>query len=93
VILCFLRERRAAFRLLLHGLCSIVSSLAIVPVACFSIFPLPEAPLRYAPLVVVVWLALGIALLVVSRARGREQRLLTAGAAGKIDRTVGGGTM
>jgi len=93
VMLYFLRERRAEFRLLLHGLCPIVSSLAIVAVVYFSIVSLPEGPLRYAPLVVVVWLALGIALLVVSWARGREQRLLTAGAAGKIDRTAGGGTM
>jgi amino acid transporter len=76
VMLYFLRERRAEFRLLLHGVCPVVSSLAIIAVAYFSIFPLPDAPLRYAPLLVVVWLALGIGLLALSRATGREQKLL-----------------
>ena len=54
---------------------------------------LPESPLCYALLVVVVRLALGIALLAVSRARGREQWHLTAGAASKTDQTKGGTMM
>ncbi len=85
VMLLFLRERRAEFRLLLHGICPVVSSLAIGVVAWFSIFPLPAAPLRYAPLVVVAWLVIGLGLLAVSRATGREEQLLTAGAAGRND--------
>lgn len=79
VILYFLRERRAEFRPMLHAVCPIISSLAILAVACFSIFPYPDPPLLFEPLVVVVWLAMGIGLLAISRMFGREQVLLSAG--------------
>ena len=72
VVLFFLREKRSEFNWLLHAVCPAVSTLAIVAMAYYSIFPLPRKPVCYAPLVVVAWLALGMVLLAFSVFSGRE---------------------
>jgi amino acid transporter len=81
VFLYYWRERRDEFRPLLHALCPLVSTAAVLWVAYKSIVPLPPPPLTYAPIVVGAWLFLGIAILLVMKAGGREVWLLNAGAA------------
>jgi amino acid transporter len=65
------RQRPAEFRFLLHFLLPLLSSISLVWVAYKSAVPLPEPPVRYAPILSVVWLLIGIVLvLTVRRAAG-----------------------
>lgn len=81
VFLYYRRERRDEFRLLWHALFPLVSSAAVLGVAYMSVVEGPPPPLRYAPFIVAGWLGLGVAVLVLMKARGNEQWLLQAGAA------------
>ena len=84
VFLYYRRERRGEFRPLWHAYFPLVSSAAVLGVAYLSVVAWPPPPLRYAPLIVAVWLGLGVAVLVLMKALGREQWLLQAGAASQI---------
>jgi amino acid transporter len=77
----FFRERRSEFNWFLHLVCPIIGTAAIAWVVYKSLVPLPAAPVRYAPIIVGVWLVLGLGVLVVMRLRGKEQWLLEAGKA------------
>lgn len=77
----FYRERRSEFNWFLHLVCPIIGTAAIAWVVYKSLVPLPAAPVRYAPIIVVVWLVLGLGVLAVMRLRGKEQWLLEAGRA------------
>ncbi len=77
----FYRERRSEFNWFLHLACPIVGTAAIGWVVYKSLVPLPAAPVKYAPIIVGVWLVLGLGVLAVMRFRGREQWLLEAGKA------------
>jgi amino acid transporter len=77
----FYRERRSEFNWFLHLVCPIIGTVAIAWVVYKSLVPLPAAPVKYAPIIVVVWLVLGLGVLVVMRLRGKEQWLLEAGKA------------
>ena len=79
VFLFYRRERRSEFRLFLHALCPLVSTLALIWVGIKSVVPLPEAPVKYAPFVVLGWLLLGGMLLGAMKRAGREAWLLKAG--------------
>lgn len=81
VFLLYRGELRARFNLLLHAVFPLLSTLALCFVAVQSVVPLPAAPLRYAPLVVLGWLLLGVAVLWRMRRRGQEDWLLRAGQA------------
>ena len=81
VFLYYRSDRRGEFRLLFHAVLPLVSSAAVLGVAYLSVIAWPPPPLRYAPLIVAGWLGLGVAVLVLMRAFGKEQWLLTAGAA------------
>ena len=72
-------ERRGEFRPLLHAVFPLFSSAALIGAGTFSILPLPEPPTRWAPFIVLGWLALGALLLVVMRLTGREEWILEAG--------------
>lgn len=72
-------ERKSEFRITSHVLCPLVSSLALLVVAFESIYSRPPPPVRYAPLVVISWFALGIGLLLLYRKLGREESVLEAG--------------
>ena len=80
VFLYYWRERRGEFRPLWHALFPLVSSAAVLGVAYLSVVAWPPPPLRYAPIIVVGWLGLGVVVLVFMRALGHEQWLLLAGA-------------
>ena len=79
VFLVFRGERRASFNPILHLVFPLFSTVALVAVGALSIYPLPPPPLCYAPHVVLVWLALGVGLLLITRLRGKEALLLDAG--------------
>ncbi len=72
-------ERRSEFRPLLHAVFPLVSSIALIWVGYASVIPLPEAPICYAPFIVLGWLVLGILLLLVMKSTGRESWILKAG--------------
>ena len=79
VFLFYRGDRKAEFSLLMHVICPLVSTVALIWVGYKSIIPLPAAPIRYAPILVLGWLILGAVLLVVMRRAGRESWLLKAG--------------
>jgi amino acid transporter len=65
------RQRPAEFRFLLHFLLPLLSSISLVWVAYKSAVPLPDPPVRYAPILAAVWLLAGIVVvLTVRRAAG-----------------------
>jgi len=65
------RQRPTEFRFLLHFLLPLLSSISLVWVAYKSAVPLPEPPVRYAPILAALWLLIGIVLvLTVRRAAG-----------------------
>jgi amino acid transporter len=66
------RQRPAEFSFLLHFLLPLLSSISLVWVAYKSAVPLPEPPVRYAPVLAALWLLIGIVLvLTVRRAAGK----------------------
>jgi amino acid transporter len=65
------RQRPAEFSFLLHFLLPLLSTISLVWVAYKSAVPLPEPPVRYAPILAAVWLIAGIVMvLTVRRAAG-----------------------
>jgi amino acid transporter len=75
----FYRERRSEFNWFLHLACPIIGTAAIGWVVYKSLVPLPAAPVKYAPIIVGSWFVVGLVVLAVMRARGREKWLLEAG--------------
>lgn len=75
------RERLTEFRIWPHLICPAVSTLALIWVGVASIVPLPSAPLNYAPVVIGVWLIVGLLLLWFMYRSGKEDWLLKAGQA------------
>jgi amino acid transporter len=78
VIRYYLTVRRAQFNPLLHIVMPIVASVAVGYVGYKSVVPLPPAPARYAPIILVGWLVAGAALLVWQHARGNREWLARA---------------
>ena len=65
------RQRPTEFRFLLHFLLPLISSISLVWVAYKSAVPLPDPPVRYAPILAAVWLLVGlIVVLTVRRTAG-----------------------
>jgi amino acid transporter len=67
VFFLYRRERPAEFSLVLHFVFPLLSTLSLVWVAYKSIVPLPDAPLRYAPILVGTWLVAGVLVLLTVR--------------------------
>jgi hypothetical protein len=63
LFVCYPTKRRAEFNLLFHLIFPAFSTLSLAWVFYQSIVPLPPAPLRYAPILVGLWLLAGLALL------------------------------
>jgi amino acid transporter len=74
-------ERLSEFRIWPHLICPAVSTVALIWVGVASLVPLPNAPLRYAPGVIGVWLIAGLLLLWFMHRNGKEDWLLRAGQA------------
>jgi amino acid transporter len=69
VFFLYRREHPAEFSWLLHIVFPVLSTLSLLWVAYKSVVPLPKTPLRYAPILVGVWLVAGVlVLLTVPRA-------------------------
>jgi amino acid transporter len=79
VFLYYRRERRSEFNPILHLLFPLVGTAALLWVAYKTVNPFPESPNNWAPIVVGIWLALGVLILLVMRSRGKEEWLLRAG--------------
>lgn len=62
-----------------HVFVPLVGTVALGFVVYYSLTPLPAWPIKLAPLVVVLWLALGVVMLVAMIAGGRESLLARAG--------------
>jgi amino acid transporter len=78
VIRYYLTIKRAEFNPVLHVLLPIVASLAVGYVGYKSVVPLPAAPVKYAPLILVGWLLIGAGVLLWQRARGNREWLSKA---------------
>jgi amino acid transporter len=84
VIRYYRTEARARFNPLLHAVLPIAGSLAVAWVFYKSVSPLPAAPAKYAPIVLGVWLAIGVAVLIFQRMTGRTKWLEEARKAAEI---------
>jgi amino acid transporter len=62
-----------------HALVPLIGTVALGFVVYYSLNPLPAWPIKLAPLVVVLWLALGVVMLVAMIASGKESLLARAG--------------
>jgi len=80
VIRFFLGEKRAEFNFVAHIVLPVLTSVALIYV-CWQTFtnPAPTGRGAWALPIFLVWAGIGIAALLIMRARGREQWLLKAG--------------
>jgi amino acid transporter len=67
VYFLYRKDRPEEFSILLHVFFPVLSTLSMVWVAYHSVVPLPDKPLRYAPIMVGVWLAAGLVVLFTGR--------------------------
>jgi amino acid transporter len=67
VYFLYRRQRPAEFNPVLHFVFPVLSTLSLMWVAYHSVVPLPDAPLRYAPILVGGWLIAGVVLLLTVR--------------------------
>ena len=68
-ILFFVRKRRAKFNLLRHGVIPVLGLLITVGIVGAAVASPGPAPLSYIPVIVAVWLALGLLLLLLTRGK------------------------
>lgn len=74
----YLTEARPRFNPIHHVVVPIIASIAVGVVGYESAVPLPPPPEQYAPIFLLVWLAIGAAIVIYLRARGREEWLQRA---------------
>jgi len=72
-------QARSEFNWILHFVFPVGTSLVLLYSIYAAFVPLPAAPNSYTPLVAATWLALGIAIIAVMKARGKEEWLTKAG--------------
>ena len=72
VVRFFMTTQRQSFNPILHLIFPIVSTLALVVVAYYSLVPLPAPPVSYAPAVAAVAFAIGLAVLLKLRLSGKQ---------------------
>jgi amino acid transporter len=81
VIKYYLTEARPKFNPLLHLIIPVAASVAVGYVGYKSVIPLPAPPVKWAPVIFVIYLAIGALILVYLRIRGNEEWLEKAGLA------------
>ncbi|MBV8218510.1 MAG: hypothetical protein JO325_08590 [Solirubrobacterales bacterium] len=74
------REHGDEFNILLHAVFPVVSSVALIYAVYKSFSPAPAHPYNLSPYIDGGWLVIGMMILIVMRARGKEEWLATAGA-------------
>jgi amino acid transporter len=67
VYFLYRRQRPSEFNQVLHFVFPVLSTISLMWVAYHSVVPLPDAPLRYAPILVGAWLIAGVVLLLTVR--------------------------
>jgi amino acid transporter len=87
VYFLYRRQRPAEFNPVLHILFPVLSTLSLLWVAYHSVVPLPDAPLRYAPILVGAWLIAGVVLLLTVR-RASNMPLLPMEAAEAAEKPI-----
>lgn len=86
----FRNELRREFRIWPHIVCPLFSTAALIAVGAEAVNPLPPAPLRYAPVLVLAWLLVGILFVWIMSRTGHEGWLETAGLIPKEDTSARG---
>jgi len=79
VFLFYRGERRPEFNVMLHVVFPVISSAALIYAIYKSFSPAPASPYKWAPAIDGAWLLIGIAILLVMRARRHEEWLTRAG--------------
>ena len=67
VFFYYRRERPAEFRFFLHFLLPLLSTISLLWVTYKSAVPLPEPPVRYAPILAAIWLFAGVVVMLTVR--------------------------
>jgi amino acid transporter len=78
VIRYYRTVKRQEFNPLLHVVIPIVASITVAYVGYKSVVPLPDPPVKYAPLILVGWLLIGAGVLFWQNARGNRDWLAKA---------------
>jgi amino acid transporter len=73
------KHHPGSFNWFKHALVPLAGTVALGFVVYYSLNPLPAWPIKLAPLVVVLWLALGVVMLVAMIVSGKESLLARAG--------------
>lgn len=79
-----LTRNRGAFRLVPHAVLPFVSTVLLLAMFYKSVVPLPTYPMLYGPIVVAVWMAVGLSLIAVLRFTGNRRWLARAGASSGV---------
>ena len=79
VFLYYWRERRGEFNPIFHFVFPFVTTGVLAYALVRSFQPFPPEPYKWAPLIVGLWMVVGIAVLVVLKRRGKEDWLAKAG--------------
>ena len=83
VMLYFARKRRSEFKLWLHVLVPLATSVALIWVFWKNVETLhpfsPRNAFDYSPLLVIIWTVVGIAILAYTKSTGKEDWVLRAG--------------
>lgn len=87
----YLRERRAEFKLWLHGVVPALGALAFLAPLYYQYRPLPPYPMRYSNWFAIGWLLAGL-VITAWMTRNRRQALVDAGRIFVEDETVAPGT-
>ncbi len=74
-------HHRAGFHWRQHGVYPTLSTIALLILCYKSIVPLPDYPVRWAPIIVGIWMTIGLTLVIVLFAMGREEWLHRAATA------------
>jgi amino acid transporter len=77
----YLGEARSRFNPLMHLVIPVAATIAVGYVGYKSIVPLPAPPVKWAPIIFVVYMAIGAAILIYLRLRGKQEWLDKAGLA------------
>jgi len=75
----YMTKARSEFNFILHFLFPVGTSLVLLYSIYAAFVPLPAPPNGYTPLVAAIWLAIGIGVVVVMKAKGRSDWLAKAG--------------
>jgi amino acid transporter len=79
VLVYYWRHQRPHFNVLLHFVFPVGTTAVLIYSLIKSFTPFPASPYNWSPLIIGVWMLLGVAILVVLKIRGKEDWLHKAG--------------